>query len=135
MAAGSARCLHSDSLGEGQATTGQRGRVGGFGQIAFGPASRAHHACRVQPGSAPAPLPYRVPPGTTPIYLKHGHTFARWRAGGAQAPPSPNFQTGMPIFFALSATLAEMPEPGKTSTPIGRTSSMASLRLNGAAFA
>src|SRR5713101_2255077 len=57
------------------------------------------------------------------------------RGGGAQAPPSPNFQTGMPIFFALSARLAEMPEPGNTSTPIGRTSSISSLRLNGAALA
>jgi hypothetical protein len=26
----------------------------------------------------------------------------------------------MPIFFALSARLAELPEPGKTSIPIGR---------------
>jgi len=40
--------------------------------------------------------------------------------GGAYAPP--NFQTGMPSFLALSARFAEMPEPGKTMTPIGNTS-------------
>lgn len=40
--------------------------------------------------------------------------------GGAYAPP--NFQTGMPSFLALSARFAEMPEPGKTMTPIGSTS-------------
>ena len=51
--------------------------------------------------------------------------------GGAHAPP--NFQTGMPSFLALSARFAEMPEPGNTMTPIGRTSSIWSLRLNGAA--
>lgn len=39
---------------------------------------------------------------------------------GAYAPP--NFQTGMPSFLALSARFAEMPEPGKTMTPIGSTS-------------
>ena len=39
--------------------------------------------------------------------------------GGAYAPP--NVQTGMPSFLALSARLAEMPEPGKTMTPIGTT--------------
>jgi hypothetical protein len=39
---------------------------------------------------------------------------------GAYAPP--NFQTGMPSFLALSARFAEMPEPGKTMTPIGNTS-------------
>ena len=33
---------------------------------------------------------------------------------GAHAPPSPNFQTGMPSFFALSARLSWMPVPGKT---------------------
>jgi hypothetical protein len=31
--------------------------------------------------------------------------------GGALAPP--NFQTGMPGFFALSAKLSWMPVPGK----------------------
>jgi|SRR5262245_56576951 len=53
--------------------------------------------------------------------------------GNAHAPPQ--FQTGMPIFFALSARFAEMPEPGNTITPIGRTSRIRSLRLNGAALA
>ena len=52
---------------------------------------------------------------------------------GAHAPPY--FQTGMPSFFALSARFAEMPEPGNTMTPIGRTSRIRSLRLNGAALA
>jgi hypothetical protein len=42
------------------------------------------------------------------------------RKGGAHAPP--DFQTGMPSFLALSARLAEIPEPGKTMTPIGSTS-------------
>jgi hypothetical protein len=51
--------------------------------------------------------------------------------GGAHAPPF--FQTGMPSFLALSARFAEMPEPGNTMTPIGRTSRIRSLRLNGAA--
>ena len=53
--------------------------------------------------------------------------------GGAHAPPY--FQTGMPSFLALSARFAEMPEPGNTMTPIGRTSRIRSLRLNGAALA
>ena len=53
--------------------------------------------------------------------------------GSAHAPPY--FQTGMPSFFALSARFAEMPEPGNTMTPIGRTSRTRSLRLNGAALA
>ncbi len=51
------------------------------------------------------------------------------------APPSSNFHTGMPSFLALSARLAEMPEPGKTITPMGSVSSIWSLRLNGAALA
>ena len=34
------------------------------------------------------------------------------------------FQTGMPSLRALSARLAEMPEPGKTMTPIGMASSI-----------
>src|SRR5258708_32579043 len=55
-----------------------------------------------------------------------------WR-DGAHAPPS-NFHTGMPSFLALSARLAEMPEPGKTMTPIGRTASIWSLRRNGTAL-
>ena len=33
--------------------------------------------------------------------------------GGAYAPLSPNFHTGMPSFFALSARLSWMPVPGK----------------------
>ena len=57
------------------------------------------------------------------------------KIGGAQAPPSSNFQTGMPSFLALSARFAEIPEPGNTMTPIGRISSILSLRLNGAALA
>src|SRR5258707_7922760 len=52
---------------------------------------------------------------------------------GAHAPP--NFQRGMPSFFALSARLSWIPVPGKCMTPIGSNSSMASLRLNGAALA
>src|SRR5262249_25779863 len=59
--------------------------------------------------------------------LQHG------TIGGAYAPP--NVQTGMPSFLALSARLAEMPEPGKTMTPIGSTSRIWSLRLKGAALA
>ncbi len=43
---------------------------------------------------------------------------------GAYAPPSPNFHTGMPSFFALSARLSWIPEPGKMMTPIGSTSSI-----------
>src|SRR6516164_7604239 len=53
--------------------------------------------------------------------------------GSAYAPPC--FQMGMPSFLALSARFAEMPEPGNTMTPIGRTSRIRSLRLNGAALA
>jgi hypothetical protein len=52
---------------------------------------------------------------------------------GAYAPP--NFQTAMPIRFALSARLSWIPVPGKCMTPIGSSSSMASLRLKGAALA
>src|SRR5205823_3052614 len=52
---------------------------------------------------------------------------------GAHAPP--NFQTGMPRRRALSARLSWIPVPGKCMTPIGTSSSMASLRLNGAALA
>lgn len=37
--------------------------------------------------------------------------------------------------LALSARLAEMPEPGKAMSPIGRTASIWSLRLKGAALA
>src|SRR5208282_2071916 len=48
---------------------------------------------------------------------------------------SSNLHTGMPSFFALSARFAEIPEPGKAMTPIGSTSSIWSLRLNGAALA
>ena len=50
--------------------------------------------------------------------------------------PSPSVKrhTGMPSFFALSARLAEMPEPGNTTTPIGSASSIRSLRLKGAAL-
>ena len=53
----------------------------------------------------------------------------------SDAHASPNFHTGMPSFLALSARFAEMPEPGNTMTPIGRTSRIWSLRLNGAALA
>src|SRR5437879_5892625 len=52
---------------------------------------------------------------------------------GAHAPP--NFQTGMPSRFALSARLSWIPVPGKCITPIGSSSSKASLRLKGAALA
>lgn len=34
-----------------------------------------------------------------------------------------NFHTGMPSIRALSARLAEMPDPGKTMTPIGSVAS------------
>jgi hypothetical protein len=54
---------------------------------------------------------------------------------GTYAPPSPNFQTGMPSFLAPSVRLPWMPVPGNIMTPIGRTSSIASLCLNGAALA
>src|SRR3954471_10055826 len=40
----------------------------------------------------------------------------------------------MPILRALSARFSLMPEPGNRRTPIGRASSIWSLRLNGAAF-
>ena len=43
-------------------------------------------------------------------------------------------QTGMPRILALSARLAEMPEPGKATTPTDSASSILSLRLNGAAL-
>jgi Zn-dependent peptidase ImmA (M78 family) len=55
-------------------------------------------------------------------------------APGGYAPFS-NFRTGMPSFLALSARFSWMPLPGKTRTPTGSTSSMASLRLKGAALA
>jgi hypothetical protein len=42
--------------------------------------------------------------------------------GGAHAPPSSNVHTGMPSLRALSARLAETPEPGKTMTPMGSVS-------------
>ena len=45
------------------------------------------------------------------------------------APPLPNFQTGMPSFLALSARLSWMPVPGKTMTPIGSTSSICVVAL------
>jgi hypothetical protein len=54
--------------------------------------------------------------------------------GGARAPPFAEFSAGMPSLFALSERLSWMPVPGKGMTPIGRTASIASLRLNGAAF-
>jgi hypothetical protein len=44
--------------------------------------------------------------------------------GQRYALPSPNLQTGIPSFFALSARLAEMPDPGKTMTPMGIMSSI-----------
>jgi len=40
-----------------------------------------------------------------------------------------NFHTRMPSIRALSARLAEMPDPGKTMTPIGGVASMWSFRL------
>ena len=40
----------------------------------------------------------------------------------------------MPSFRALSARLSVMPEPGNTTSLIGRTSSKRSLRLKGAAL-
>src|SRR5690606_38142912 len=55
------------------------------------------------------------------------------RGGDAYAPPS-NFMTGMPSLRALSARFSWIPVPGKTRTPIGRTSSIWSLRLKGAAL-
>ena len=49
----------------------------------------------------------------------------------ASALASVKRQTGRPIFFTLSATLAEIPLPGNATTPIGSASSRQSLRLNG----
>jgi hypothetical protein len=73
--------------------------------------------------------------GPTDLYKFNFHSrlHRSLSDGGAHAPP--NFQTGMPSFFALSARLSWMPVPGKYISPIGRTSSMASFRLNGAALA
>ncbi len=42
--------------------------------------------------------------------------------------------TGIPSFLALSSRFSWVAVPGNTITPIGRTSSIASLRLNGAPF-
>jgi hypothetical protein len=57
------------------------------------------------------------------------------RGNGAYAPPAlRQSKSGMPIALALSARLSVTPEPGNTTTPIGRASSSWSLRLNGAAF-
>src|ERR1700739_2918227 len=58
--------------------------------------------------------------------------YGRWQVGAHEAP---NFQTAIPRRLALSARLSWIPVPGKCMTPIGSSSSMASLRLNGAAFA
>src|SRR5216684_16815 len=69
--------------------------------------------------------------GVAAMQLRLGGV-GRWQ-DGAHAPP--NFQTGMPNRFALSARLSWIPVPGKCMTPIGSSSSMASLRLNGAALA
>jgi hypothetical protein len=44
-------------------------------------------------------------------------------------------ESGMPRRFGLSARLSWIPVPGKCMTPIGNNSSMASLRLKGAALA
>ena len=52
----------------------------------------------------------------------------------AHAPLLRKSNSGMPSFFALSARLSWMAVPGNTTIPIGRTSSIVSLRLNGAAF-
>ena len=46
----------------------------------------------------------------------------------------PNLQTGMPSRFALSARLAEIPDPGKAMRPMGSVSRIWSLRRNGAAL-
>lgn len=48
------------------------------------------------------------------------------RENGAYAPPpfGRKSNSGMPSFLALSARLSWMPVPGKTMTPIGRTSSI-----------
>ena len=40
------------------------------------------------------------------------------------ASSSVNLQTGIPILRALSARLAEIPEPGSTTTPIDKASSI-----------
>ena len=76
---------------------------------------------------------------TVSAYATKKVPFVRWgqrgrAVGTAHAPPAPSFQTGRPSFFALSARLPWMPVPGNTMTPIGSTSSIASLRLNGAAW-
>ena len=42
---------------------------------------------------------------------------------GESAHPDLKSNSGMPSFLALSARLSEMPEPGNTTTPIGRVSS------------
>lgn len=54
---------------------------------------------------------------------------------GAYAPlSSAKRHTGMPSLRALSTRLAAMPDPGKATRPAGSVSSIASLRLKGAAF-
>src|SRR6201998_3050132 len=53
--------------------------------------------------------------------------------GGGYSPP--NFQMEIPRRFALSARLSWNPEPGECMTPIGSSSSIASLRLSGVALA
>lgn len=66
---------------------------------------------------------------------KARHILLKPRSKRGYAPPLPNAQTGMPRFLALSARLSWMPVPGNTMMPIGKASSIASLRLNGAALA
>ena len=49
---------------------------------------------------------------------------AAGRESGAYAPPAlRQSKSGMPIALALSARLSVTPEPGNTTTPIGRASS------------
>src|SRR6266478_168108 len=94
-----------------------------------------------------APYPkvwLRLPP---PPRRSFGYAVETRRSCGDATPPRwwgrhqneahapPNFQTEMPRRFALSARLSWIPVPGKCMTPIGSSSSMASLRLNGAALA
>jgi hypothetical protein len=60
-----------------------------------------------------------------------GIARGRMRATGDHVPQR---RTGMRRALALSTRFSVMPEPGKAMTPIGMASSIASLRLKGAAF-
>ena len=97
-----------------------------------------HRACGTEAvGGRPRGLremPY--PPGK-PVYRWLRGIVGRGesRGDGAYAPPAlRQSNSGMPIALALSARFSVTPEPGNTTTPIGRASSSWSLRLNGAAF-